>query len=459
MPYYKASALAAVLVASSNVSAFGTVPSANRRQTAFSPKHMSKVAFQDRQKYRHSRTMATWNMLVETSGGMEELQEMTEQGPAVTKQVRKSPSLWKMAGYASIPLSAALGFGLVPSRRLAAHTVGAVASGVLGAVGKSKIDAITESAAKPAIAQVILDNGLEDVENTAKKVRDIQNVYGILDEDFAIMCTEIYQRYLLGMVKYQVTPKTSEIKELEQLKIVLGMDDLAVGEALASAAEEWYRTTCLFTPAEDLEDPEHPDHMAMDKLLFLSERALSGETEQAFVFEMTRVAKALGLTLEEAVARVADVVEPFYQRALKSTRSKLGTSQVSSAMLERARKTLGVDSVTARDMHVAAFNEEVKALLGKTEDAEEVDEASLAFAKGATERVSIEKKTTEPSMRDTSLTVSAHRCTFTVGSAAEHSWSHRRGRRLRSRSGGYTSFPGHGTQCFERFTRWHKDSR
>ena len=143
------------------------------------------------------------------------------------------------------------------------------------------------------------------------------------------MCTEVYKRYILGMVKYQVTPKTSELKELDQLKTVLGMDELAVGEALASAAAEWYRTTCLFTPAEDLEDPEHPDRMAMDKLLFLAERALSGETEQAFTYEMTSVAKALDLTLQEAVERVAEVVEPFYLRALKSTRSKLGTAQVS----------------------------------------------------------------------------------------------------------------------------------
>jgi hypothetical protein len=396
MPQYKASALAALLAASaaSDVTAFSTLPSANRRQIAFVPKQMSSVNFQDKRKQqRRSRSMTTWKMLVETSGGMEELQEMTEQGPAVEKQVRKSPSLWKMAGYASIPLSAALGFGLVPSNRLAVHLVGAVGTGVVGAVGKSKIDSITEMAAPAAIAQVIVDNGLENTADTARKVKDVQQMYGVLDEDFAIMCTDIYQRYVLGMVKYNVSPKTSELKELDQLKTVLGMDNLAVGEAIAGAAQEWYRTTCLFTPVEDLDDPEHPDRMAMDKLLFLSERALSGETEQAFVFEMTRVAKKLDLTLTEALERVADTVEPFYQRALKSTRSKLGTAQVSSAMLERARKTLGVDEITAKDMHVAAYNEEVKELLGKLEETdEEIDESSLMFAEGSIDRVSKRSK-------------------------------------------------------------------
>jgi hypothetical protein len=338
-------------------------------------------------------------MLVETSGGMEELQELLEQGPTYQKQVRKSPSLWKLAGYASIPISAALGFGLVPSRRFAAHTVGALVSGIAGAVGKSRLDALTETAAKPAIAQAIIDNGLEDPTATASQVQEVQNTFGIMDEDFAEMCTEIYAKYLLGMVKYNPQPRTSELKELESLKVVLHLDNLQVGQAHAAAAEEWYRTTCLFTPEEDLEDPEDPDRQAMDKLLFLSERALSGDTEQAFKFEMTRVAKAVKLTFNEAMERVASVGDPFYQRALKSTRSKLGTSQVSAGMLERARKTLGVSDASAFDMHIACFNEEVRELLGKNTvdgDSSEIEAAnppveaeSLRFKEGAMERVSL----------------------------------------------------------------------
>lgn len=349
--------------------------------------------------HRRSQGLSTLRMLVETSGGMEELQELLEQGPTYQKQVRKSPSLWKLAGYASIPISAALGFGLVPSRRFAAHTVGALVSGIAGAVGKSRLDALTETAAKPAIAQAIIDNGLEDPTATASQVQEVQNTFGIMDEDFAEMCTEIYAKYLLGMVKYNPQPRTSELKELESLKVVLHLDNLQVGQAHAAAAEEWYRTTCLFTPEEDLEDPEDPDRQAMDKLLFLSERALSGDTEQAFKFEMTRVAKAVKLTFNEAMERVASVGDPFYQRALKSTRSKLGTSQVSAGMLERARKTLGVSDASAFDMHIACFNEEVRELLGKNTvdgDSSEIEAAnppveaeSLRFKEGAMERVSL----------------------------------------------------------------------
>ena len=93
------------------------------------------------------------SMLVQTSGGLEELQDFTDNSPMVAKQVNKAPALWKLVGLAAIPASAALGFGIVPSRRLAAHALGAAATTVVGLVGKSKITDVVESAATPAIAQ------------------------------------------------------------------------------------------------------------------------------------------------------------------------------------------------------------------------------------------------------------------------------------------------------------------
>lgn len=336
-------------------------------------------------------------MLVETSGGMEELNELVEMLDStnpLAKQVRQRPSLWKLASLASIPVSAVLGFGLVPSRRLAAHTVGAVVTGIAGLVGKSKIDAMTDANAKPALAQAIVDTGLDNPEATSQAVLAVKDSFGLLDEDFETLCTELYSTYLLGMVKYNPAAKTSELKELEQIRTALGLSNLQVGEAHAAAAAEWYRTTCLFTPEEELEDPDHPDRQAMDKFLFLTERALrqGGETEEAFRLEFTRVAKAFKLIFTEALDRVTNVVDPFYQRALKSTRTKLGTQQVSSAMLERARKTLGVSDEMAFDMHVACFNQEVRDLLGlpePTADATtDVDLLKAKFPENAQERVS-----------------------------------------------------------------------
>lgn len=364
------------------------------------------VGSNNRQRQCNLRSMM---MFAETSGGIEQLQEYIElcdtSNNVITKQIRKSPSLFKIVGMATIPISVIAGFAIVPSRRFAAHTVGAIITGIAGIIGKSKIDSVTQNYAKPALVQALIDHGLENVDTTSNAVQSVQEQFGLFDEDFEAMCTEVYAQYLMGMVKFNPTAKTSELKELEQLKEALSLDNLQVGEAHAQAAAEWYRTTCLFTPEEELHgDPTHPDRQAMDKLLFLSERAFrqNGETKEAFVFEMTRVARAVKLDYAVALDRVAATAEPFYARALKSTRSKLTSNQVSSDMLERARHSLGIDDDTAFDMHIAAFNEEVRSLLGLNkkasddDDDDEDDEESpivnqheVKFTEGAIERVCI----------------------------------------------------------------------
>ena len=141
----------------------------------------------------------------------------------------------------------------------------------------------------------------------------------------------------------------------------------------------------------------------MDKFLFLTERALrqGNESNEAFQFEMARVAKAMKLSLLVAMDRVAEVQEPFYARALVSTRAKLGSGKVSEAMLERARQTLGIDDQTAFDMHIACFSDEVREQLGlaSLEDDEdddddegpssEIDPSKAKFGNDAKEQVSL----------------------------------------------------------------------
>lgn len=397
MPHFKSAAVAVLLATMASpdaANAFGMagtqvgsnafVPQTTRQQArAVDLAYVCRAMTHSNHRVQKSRAMT---MFGDTGGGMEELIELTKSDAALSKTVRKSPGLFKVASVASIPVSAALGFVMTPSRRIAAHAVGSIASGVLGAVGKSRLDDATESAAKPAIAQVIIDEGLDSPE-LGDDILELRHKYGVEEEDFAEMCTDIYKRYLIGMVKNPFA-KTSELSELTKLREALHLDNLAVGEAHALAAADFYRTTCLFTPVEDLDDPEHPDRMSLDKFLFLSERAFrqGGETDEAFKYEMSRVTKAFDVDYEEALERVAEVAEPFYARALASTRAKLDTGKVSSDMLLRARTSLGIDEQTATDMHVSTFNDEVKALLG-TDGEEPADLAILKFPEGAMDRL------------------------------------------------------------------------
>mmetsp|Transcript_6425 Transcript_6425/g.9333 ORF Transcript_6425/g.9333 Transcript_6425/m.9333 type:complete len:1156 (-) Transcript_6425:162-3629(-) len=333
-----------------------------------------------------TKKSSTMTMLV-NAGGIEELKEMAKEGDKLSKTVRKTPTLFKVSGLAAVPVSAILGAVMTPSRRIAAHAVGSAITGVAGYIGKSRLDAATEDAAKPAIAQLIVDQGLNDPQDLSERLTDLQNAFGVQDEDFEEMTVDVYKRYLTGMVKTPIT-QTSEVKDLQQLKQALSLSNLSIGEAHAMAAKDFYRHTCLFTPVEELDDPDHPDRMSIDKFLFLSERTFknAGETTEAFKFEMSRVAKAFDLKLEAAMDRVADVAEPFYKRALESTREKLDADAVNSDMLQRARTSLGIDDATSNDMHLLTYSDEIKSLLGKT-DSEDIDLATLKFGDNAETRL------------------------------------------------------------------------
>lgn len=318
-----------------------------------------------------------------------ELEELLDADTGVTKTVRKSPLLWKIAKYAAIPASAALGYGMVPSSKVAANAAGAVATGVAGFIGRNKMSDVAGEAAKPAIASVLIENGIADPKDTASKLMELRDELSVHPDDFKAQCGDVYRKYLVGMVKFDNKPGSSELTELENLKEALLLDNLAVGEAHMMAAQDWFRETCLFISEEDLEDEDSQERQAMNKILYLTERALkqNGETDGAFLYEMTRTAKVFNMTYYEALERVEEVVEPFYERALKSSRGKLGTDQVSAEMLERARQTLGVDNVMGYDLHEAALNEEVRSLIGA--DEADYDPMTAKFPEGTEERVSV----------------------------------------------------------------------
>eukprot|EP00957_Ditylum_brightwellii_P088446 6736875-Ditylum_brightwellii.AAC.1 len=299
-----------------------------------------------------------------------------------------------MASTVAIPAAAVVGGLVMPSRRLAVDVIGGAVTGVGALIGKSRLDIETESAALPALAQAIVDNGVDNIDMAQGEVENVKDTFGVNDEDFADMCKDVYKTYLIGMVRNPMA-KTSELGELKNLKTILELDNLLVGEAHAAAAEEFYRQLTKVTSEEDLRDDEdHPDRMSLDKFLFLSERSFKqgGETEEAFKYEMSRIAKAFGgLSLSDVLERVAEVAEPFYRRALASTRSKLDTGAVNSDMLARARATLGIEESVAADLHVQTFADEVKSLLG-TVDGEgfevEIDSADVKFPAGSMDRVS-----------------------------------------------------------------------
>ena len=56
-------------------------------------------------------------------------------------------------------------------------------------------------------------------------------------------------------------------------------------------------------------------------------------------------------------------------------------------MLVRARNSLGIDELSANDMNLNAFTEEVQTLLGKKSGMSEDELADVKFADGSSDRV------------------------------------------------------------------------
>ncbi|KAL9180958.1 hypothetical protein ACHAXT_009763 [Thalassiosira profunda] len=385
---FHAAACAAALSAAS-VSAFSFSPLAVPPTTSTRHAHRvlapAKPAFGLPSNSLVANTAATSNARSVTAlnlaggGGPEALDDYIQSLAGTESKLASklgNPKLVKLAGVAAVPVSYVVGAAMTPSRRLAARAVGGVVAAVTaGGIGKSAVEEDVVRSCPAAIAKRLRELGVDDA-NIADGIALLQEDYGVDDEDFADMKTNVYAVYLAGMAKNPLA-RTAELKELANLKAALDLDNQQAGQAHAEAAASFYRDVTRFTDVSELDDEDHPDRVSLDKLLFLTERAFrqGGETEEAFTFEFSRVAKALGgLSIEEALDRAKDVARPFYERALASTRQKLTSGAVGPDMLGRARGTLGIDDAEAKEMHIEAFGKEVRVQLGLPEEEEDDDD-------------------------------------------------------------------------------------
>ena len=98
------------------------------------------------------------------------------EGNKLSKTVRGAPVLFKAGGLAAIPAAAALGAIITPPG-VALTVVGSAVTGVAGLIGKNRLDVASEEAVKPAIAQLIVDSGI-DGPDIASQIASIQEKFG-----------------------------------------------------------------------------------------------------------------------------------------------------------------------------------------------------------------------------------------------------------------------------------------
>lgn len=376
------SAAFAVVLASASTDAFHVSPSrvAISSRSAQTAPAFGIAPLQQKQQRQHRQSTALYFAPdpPQKSCGVLRLETFIEALGEQSKTSKiKNPKLIKLVGAAALPLSYLVGAAITPTRYLAAKAVaGAVAAATAGTVGKSAVEEDVRKSCLPAIATRLLELGL-DGPNTAEGIDALQNDYGVETSDFIEMKVQVYAQYFLGMAQSSST-KTSELKELKSLREALGLDNAQVGQAHSMAAAMLANEIDEQVDWQDLQYKDHPDNLSIDKFLWLTERAfvMGGESEEAKTFEFSRVVAYLDIYPPEAMDRVREVANPFYERALKSTREKLQSGAVSSEMLEKARNTLGITDEDARLMSVEAFDAEVRLQLGlpEVEDDSEYDD-------------------------------------------------------------------------------------
>ncbi|CAM9589811.1 unnamed protein product, partial [Phaeothamnion confervicola] len=184
------------------------------------------------------------------------------------------------------------------------------------------------------------------------------------------VCVQLYKRYLLSMCQSSAT-KTSEIKELSELRDSLGLDGEMLGNAHYDACMAVYKQRVLFTPSEELADEFGPDRRALDKFIFLSDRMFAvcdtEVSQEAYAYEMGRIRKVLDLTPAELKSRCTAIAKPFYHKALQSVVQRLDS--VRPEALERARTTLGINDLLAMTMACETYTGEARRILGVAEPA------------------------------------------------------------------------------------------
>ncbi|CAM9168786.1 unnamed protein product [Chrysoparadoxa australica] len=305
------------------------------------------------------------SMLVEPSGkdSFQELEADAETNPVRSVLAKTSPQFAGVVFNGLIPVGAAVAALAVPGGRVVSAVAGAV-GGVAGGIARAQLSAQNKATAPAAVGRLLELKGIGEVPPELI-LAELQG-YGVEGAEAEEVLVLVYKKYLLAMCKSSAT-KTAEIKELSELRESLGLDGEMLGNAHYEACLAVYKERVLFTPTEELEDEYSPDRRALDKFLFLSDRMFEVcDTEEAYQYEMGRIRKVFDLSQQEVKSRCQAIARPFYSKALDSVSNKL--ESVKADALVRARNTLGIPDDTAHEMHLAAYQAEVKKIVGESEE-------------------------------------------------------------------------------------------
>lgn len=284
-----------------------------------------------------------------------------------------APPLRAVVTALAIAGSAALAFRTAPPRRFV-RPAAAVASAAVVTVGATQLRKGPRKAARKYLAQQVADLGLEGGA-LASAVAAIPKKFGVSDDEFLSMKQAMYELYLLAMVSTTAV-SFGEISQLARLKVALALPGSTIGDAHFEACRAFYRNNVIYLDADDDEAAKTSSQKRLDKLVFLSDRMYDDkETEEAYLYEQSRLFKFFAMTKDEYDERVARVAVPFYKNIVG--RACVDSSVTAEDVLA-AQATLGVRDVQAERIRSDAYADRVDAVVSQKGKLDEIDNEALS---------------------------------------------------------------------------------
>lgn len=288
------------------------------------------------------------------------------------------PLLRNVLSAAVVGLSAAGAYKATPDNigpttivRPAAAVVSATA---VAGVGVVALRSGPHKAARKFLAGALAGHGVASSQ-LIDGARNLQGKFGLSVDDALQLKMDLYQAYLIALVeKAQVA--FSEMSDLARLKHSLELSGAAIGNVHYEACREFYRGSVVMLDATDDEVGRKEAQARLDKLVFLSDRMYADkDTEEAYLYEKSRLVKFFRMSDDEYVDRVARVSLPFFSdvvaRAVKD-------AAVSKDDLIAAQATLGVRDVDAERIRADAYTKRVERLISEKGKVDDTDKADLS---------------------------------------------------------------------------------
>jgi len=264
--------------------------------------------------------------------------------------------------YTALPLLAALAAAVCPRHTRLAQGLASALGCLLGTLVGAFLKQGKKDAASCAIARLLSTHIQEDMptEELRSLIHRQRRRFGVPANDRSSESWEdsslqkIYEELLVSLLD---GPEHDpyDLPTLQRLKAVLDLDGIVVGNAHRHAAQ-----LLVSKGYSGLEG--EPMRIAMDKLLFLSQRAFADEEpEEASRYEMGRLCQVLKVSDKDATKRVQAVSRALYQQNLSAVVDKVDAH--TGEALAGAQMAFGLAGEEAERMNLDTYKEIAKAQL------------------------------------------------------------------------------------------------